>query len=289
MHLFLVRHGETEHNIAGLLAGVTDSQLTNHGVLQAERLASYLVKENDLRFTQAFSSDLQRAYITAGKICEAQKESDSTAPKIEPVKLSLLREQDFGSFELVPWASAKEFIDKRPDPFNPEFVPKETDEAMIIRAEQFLNDYIVPLLAVDELEESRVAVVSHGLFLRTLWRTLLSKFGPQSVSLAPSLALPIPGQPLQHQTAWTNTGYLELLITKEEESDHHVLLPTTNGPDENPNMPLILPAKMVVKTINGKDHLQNLKRTRGGVGSSKYDERQKKLDGFFKKPAEANS
>jgi hypothetical protein len=42
--------------------------------------------------------------------------------------------------------------------------------------------------------------------------------------------------------------------------------------------------KMVVRNVNSKDHLSNLKRTRGGVGSSTYDARQKSLEVYFKKP-----
>ncbi|KAK4983541.1 hypothetical protein LTR66_008799 [Elasticomyces elasticus] len=37
-----------------------------------------------------------------------------------------------------------------------------------------------------------------------------------------------------------------------------------------------------IVTINGKDHLMGLKRTRGGIGRSKFDKRQKTLDMFFK-------
>ena len=40
--------------------------------------------------------------------------------------------------------------------------------------------------------------------------------------------------------------------------------------------------KMIIKTVNGKEHLKGLKRTRG-VGSSKFDEGQKKIETFFKK------
>lgn len=38
-----------------------------------------------------------------------------------------------------------------------------------------------------------------------------------------------------------------------------------------------------IKTINGKEHLAGLKRTGGGVGSSKHDDAQKSIETFFKK------
>ncbi|KAK4968151.1 hypothetical protein LTR28_002073 [Elasticomyces elasticus] len=37
-----------------------------------------------------------------------------------------------------------------------------------------------------------------------------------------------------------------------------------------------------IVTINGKNHLIGLKRTRGGIGRSKFDKRQRTLDMFFK-------
>jgi len=43
---------------------------------------------------------------------------------------------------------------------------------------------------------------------------------------------------------------------------------------------------MTIHVVNGKDHLIDLKRARGGLGSSPFDARQKSLDGFFKHPKE---
>lgn len=52
-----------------------------------------------------------------------------------------------------------------------------------------------------------------------------------------------------------------------------------------PSTPLKLaPGWMtVVRTINGKDHLVGLKRTGGGVGSSRHDASQKNIESFFKR------
>ncbi|PSN61234.1 phosphoglycerate mutase-like protein, partial [Corynespora cassiicola Philippines] len=38
-----------------------------------------------------------------------------------------------------------------------------------------------------------------------------------------------------------------------------------------------------IQTVNGKDHLKGLKRTGGGVGSSRHDASQKNIDSFFKR------
>jgi len=40
-------------------------------------------------------------------------------------------------------------------------------------------------------------------------------------------------------------------------------------------------------TINGGQHLEGLKRTRGGIGRAQYDEKQKTMDSFFKRAKNA--
>jgi hypothetical protein len=40
---------------------------------------------------------------------------------------------------------------------------------------------------------------------------------------------------------------------------------------------------LVVKVVNGQEHLKGLKKTRGGIGSLKHDSNQKTVDSFFKK------
>jgi hypothetical protein len=40
---------------------------------------------------------------------------------------------------------------------------------------------------------------------------------------------------------------------------------------------------LVVKAVNSQEHLKGLKKTRGGIGSSKHDEKQKTMDSFFKR------
>ena len=278
MHLLLIRHGETEHNVAGLLAGVTDSKLTNHGLLQAQRLGKFLTANRHLRFTQIFTSDLQRAWMTGDEIRKAQTAEDPAA--VEIVKLALLQEQDFGSFELVPWSSKRSddaFTTKVPSATDPDFKPKETSEQMRDRAEQFLNDYISPLFALDT-DEEEVAIVSHGLFLSALWRALLSRFKTENISLGPDVGVQSPNKPLEYVGAWSNTCYLELDIQCQKLISDDVVETTTTT-----EQPLYANHKLKVLAINRKDHLDNLKRTRG-VGSATYDSKQQQIDGFFKRP-----
>lgn len=273
MHLLLIRHGETEHNVAGLLAGVTDSKLTNHGILQAQRLGKSLASTRSLQLTQIFASDLQRAWMTAEEIRKAQYSHHGSGLSLgHVVKLPTLREQDFGSFELVPWASKRAdnaFTTKVPSATDPDFKPKETAEQMKERADQFLDDFITPILALGS--EERVAVVSHGLFLSALWRALLGRFSPTNVVVGPEVGALGPGRPLEYIGAWSNTGYLELTVLNQSRQ-------------EGAGATQLSSSILNVIAVNRKTHLDNLQRTRG-VGSAAYDSRQQQIDGFFKRPS----
>ncbi|KIW62207.1 hypothetical protein, variant [Phialophora macrospora] len=288
MHLFFIRHGETEHNVAGLLAGVSDSRLTNHGVLQTQRLGRYLTSHRNLRFTQIYASDLQRAYMTAGELQRHQELQYPSGQVPVVVQLDLLREQNFGSLELVPWTSRRAQNTLKPrasSPMDPSFQPQETPEAMTDRAEAFLADFIFPLFAAaDDTANSTqecVAVVSHGLFLSVLWQTLLRKFKTSNVSLGPNINVPNHGRPLEYLPSWTNTGFLE--VTIEKLISDLAAVNSMPAIQEQVSSPLG-GFSMTVHGVNTKDHLLDLKRARGGLGSAAYDAKQQSLDGFFQRP-----
>ena len=253
-------------------------------MIQTQRLGIYLAERYN--FTHFYSSDLRRAYITAKAIEDAQKKKTPTGPLVTVVPLELLREQDFGSFECVPWSSKRSNLTthKLLKPEDVGFRPKETTEAMNKRADVFLNDYIVPQLVVESEDESTVAVVSHGLILAVLWKATLKRFGPGTVALSPEVGSKSGGRPLEYLPGWSNTGYLELdIVTAPAPADSEANV-TEKALQPNTEGFTLLPGwKMVVRSVNNKQHLNNLRRTRG-VGSSTHDARQKSLEGFFKKP-----
>lgn len=276
-------------------AGSTDSALTNHGVLQAERLGDYLAKTG-LRFTKVFSSDLQRAKKTADAICAAQcskHDLDSGTTQLETIVLPVLREQDFGSAECRPWVSKPVSLGKAIGKTllaegDPGFVAKETYESMALRLNSFIDGDLVPLLASEPEMKHIVAVVSHGITLSVLWRILLLRFSPRSVSLAPKVDGTSPGRGIEYLPSWMNTAYLELDITplpgdKEISPSIGARIEPSSAEPSQAQIKPFAGWGMTVHTVNGREHLRSLKRTRGGVGSSIYDEKQQKLDGFFKK------
>jgi broad specificity phosphatase PhoE len=193
-----------------LSAGTTDSALTNHGVLQANRLGAYLA-EKDLNISHIFSSDLQRAYKTAEAIRVAQSPTPSATTKLE-----LLREQDFGFYE------GKHFYE-RPKEGNKSgkeahlgsyrneegFVDVESKESMKIRVNTFIDTHLLGLLGEVPIERG-IAVVAHGVILTYLWRAILRRFHPTKVIVASGAQEAEPGFSLEYLGGWSNTGYLDL-------------------------------------------------------------------------------
>lgn len=278
-------------------AGVQDSALTIHGHLQVERLGRFFAQAG-VRFTSIFSSDLQRAFKTAEalRLTHGIGSDQEEVALPEVCQLTVLREQDFGFYEGKPFytrqrdskISGKAGSQHREDH---DFKDVESTDSMTLRMNIFVQNHLLHLLFDENFKaEQVVAVVSHGIILSHLWRCLLTLFPKGSVTLCPSLSLGSEGKTvvLEHLGGWSNTGYLELDILPGQ-----VDASTANGSAKtdqrvpqssckNPSLRTV-PLKMTVKTVNGNKHLKNLERTRGGIGSSKHDEGQKKIDSFFKK------
>ncbi|KAK6360137.1 hypothetical protein TWF730_006290 [Orbilia blumenaviensis] len=107
-----------------------------------------------------------------------------------------------------------------------------------------------------------IAIVSHGMLLSWLWKSFVALFPPTSV-LATTPVVQKGWYQGKHP-GWGNTGYLVVEVLPK-------------GVVSKDGM------TVVIEGVNEKVHLVGLKRTGGGVGSEKWDEKQTKLDGFFGK------
>lgn len=199
---------------------------------------------------------------------------------------------------------------------------------MAKRADTFLDGHLLPLLHNMTIGKGLViAIVSHGILLSSLWRCLLRRQLPNTVSIDHELLTPQRSVSLEHLGGWSNTGYLELELRKistatidgivsttlndepAEPTMNHFYIPGSSvEPPEGLNNlserlsewtapghgtthnsgPLFQQStgpsfEVVIKIINGREHLKGLKRTGGGVGSSKFEEGQKSIKTFFKK------
>lgn len=288
MKLLLIRHAESEHNVRGLLAGSTDSALTNHGLTQTQKLGQRIAKEaHDVK--AIFASDLKRAKITAEAIRDEQvlgARKDQAQP-LDVTLLPILREQDFGSQELQPWTFKQSAQDNDKillDTEKADYREKETYESMKSRCNAFLDGHLLSSIHKHLDGNSTIVVVSHGLILSALWNQLLLRFSRKTVTIGPQVMTTAGFRPLEHLPSWSNTGYLELeiglLAHLSTTSIMYLQEPSAGTAKEAPSR-----WRMTVLKMNCTEHLKNLKRTRGGVGSATHDSNQRRLEGFFaKKP-----
>ena len=149
--LYIVRHGETEENAAGILQGHLQGHLSELGKEQARQLRQYLTTLTPPQ--DIWVSDLQRTIDTANIL------NQSFHLPLHPCEL--LRERDWG--ELTGHSIAhlpKEF------PSSVESIPH-----LLERARNFLE----VLQQTYHHEDRYLLVVTHGLYSRALQAVILNK------------------------------------------------------------------------------------------------------------------
>ncbi|KAI1381590.1 phosphoglycerate mutase-like protein [Hypoxylon crocopeplum] len=275
MRLLLIRHGESIDNVAGLYAGSRNSPLTNHGVLQIKRLGAHLVKRHEILgpVKHVFTSTLQRAYQTAEAIVEAHGPSSrdalDTQTALKVCRLPELAEKDYGSFE------GKKYGIKIPGTASGLVQSDvETHDSMKARINRFLDFHLTPIIDKHMSDKVTVMVVAHGIILGVLLKSLLERFPPRlSLSTPQSSSRESPAE----FAAWSNTGVLQARL----ESNEAVSLISTAVTDAVPASSRERLPCLTIEFTNNLDHLQGLKKTRGGIGSAKFDSRQRTMDSFF--------
>ena len=164
--LYLIRHGETDHNKDGLAMGHLDSPLNERGQRQAQQTAAWLARRPIARLV---SSDLSRALHTAAPLGAA------LGLRVEPD--SRLRELSFGLFEgrsVADCAVDHPEIVARWRSGEFDFAPPggETRRALMARTRVVLDEILAGAA-------EHVALVTHGGTLNALHTHLIEDGHPQ--------------------------------------------------------------------------------------------------------------
>ncbi len=184
--IYIIRHGETEHNVNEIIQGQADSSLTELGEEQAKYLASEF---KDIHFDAIFSSDLFRAKRTAEIISIERQLAVNTT--------KLLRERSYGVYEGRPvkdyFAENRAMFEKLKTLSEEEkrafriYSTQETNVEIVARMLTFLREIAVAFTG------KTVLAVSHG----SIMRALLMHLGYATYD-------ELPGRSIE------NTGYIKL-------------------------------------------------------------------------------
>ncbi|WFD33909.1 phosphoglycerate mutase (2,3-diphosphoglycerate-independent) [Malassezia cuniculi] len=151
MRVILVRHGETNENVQGIIQGRLDTSLNEKGIMQAEQTADAL---RSVRVTHIISSPLSRARVTAEIIAKQQASAAFSTDE-------RLQERGFGVLE------GKVYSGPREKPADT--VGIEPSAAVIARLGEFWED-----LTRSPDPDRTVAIVSHGGALSSLMNYVLT-------------------------------------------------------------------------------------------------------------------
>jgi len=159
--VILVRHGETQWNVAMKCQGHRDIELTELGLKQAELAAGRLVNEN---VAAVYASDLSRAFITATCIAKKHELPVTAIPE--------LREINFGEWEGLTFRGNEQWSADKNKLFT------HPDEVIIPGGETFRAVKERATIAIDKLvathPKQTIVIVSHGGTIRTLLCAVLN-------------------------------------------------------------------------------------------------------------------
>ncbi|QLQ79516.1 hypothetical protein HG537_0C01630 [Torulaspora globosa] len=161
VRLFVIRHGQTEHNVMKILQGHLDTDLNETGREQARKLGEYL-GERGIEFDSIASSDLKRCKQTVDEIM-------GVCDRRPPVKCyKELRERCMGVIEGMRLSDAEKYAETHGKGSFRDF--GEKPDEFLARLTSGINS-----IAESAAECGRIknmAVVSHGGAIRTLLRWL---------------------------------------------------------------------------------------------------------------------
>ncbi|HFI0049248.1 TPA: histidine phosphatase family protein [Streptococcus suis] len=165
MKIYFVRHGKTEWNLEGRFQGYSgDSALLPESYQDLEKLGKYLA---EIPFDAIFSSDLQRALVTAQEIAKVNHHCQTVQTT------SQLREWSFGKLEGSKMAIFRSIYPKQAHALKhnlARFKHDVFDAESVHQVTQRMVDFIQSL---QEENLKTVLIVSHGAFLTASIHRLL--------------------------------------------------------------------------------------------------------------------
>ncbi|KAK4053790.1 hypothetical protein OIV83_001446 [Microbotryomycetes sp. JL201] len=150
----IVRHGETDHNVARIIQGHLDTTLNRQGEAQAAVLARYL---SSVHFDEMWTSDLKRARKTAEAIHAAQTDA------VELKNDERIRERCLGDFEGKRWGDLPESCKST----------IESGAKLTERLMSFWDERLSNLPQSTSERPYRILLASHGGAIRHLVEDLL--------------------------------------------------------------------------------------------------------------------
>ncbi|WP_312248824.1 histidine phosphatase family protein [Streptococcus parasuis] len=165
MKVYFVRHGKTEWNLEGRFQGYSgDSKLLEEAFLDLESLGGYLAT---VPFDKIYSSDLQRAHITAERIAVLNHYCKSVETKAG------FREWNFGRLEGTKIGLFHDIYPKQYHAFKQNVAIFRADMFEGETVSQATSRFITTLKESIHETDQTILVVSHGAILTASIRTLL--------------------------------------------------------------------------------------------------------------------
>ena len=170
LHVVLIRHGETEGNVRGIVQGQSDTPLTEKGILSTLRKAE---KIRELSFDAVFCSDLSRTVETI-KLIQGKIKG---LP--DPVHTRELREIDFGDLtgrlkkEIMPT-----ILEHKQAPDVP-YPDGESGGAFIARVKGFFK------MLMDRHEKGQILIITHFGVMETAARQFTGPPSYENIHIGP--------------------------------------------------------------------------------------------------------
>lgn len=136
--LVVLRHGQSEDNLRGILTGQRDTPLSQFGETQAE-YAGYLIL--DIPFDKVYASPLQRAFNTAALALNA---AGQEGLRIE--RVPALTEVDLGDLTGLHYTDVTDVVDR----FDERVPGGESQQDVVLRVQPFYERELLPRLEAGE-------------------------------------------------------------------------------------------------------------------------------------------